>query len=766
MNGKRADDALFAPGWSDYLRRAYYRTYDVTSSISPGNNTLGFILSDGWYSGYVGYGLLVGYGPNRVGRYFYGRTPALRAQLRLEYADGTTDTVITDKTWQVSGDGPIREADLIMGEEFDAARDDPQWCTPRSGRSWRWEPCIPASENRPVAAVFSDNRGDREVNLGFQEPPLLQAYSAPAIRITQQLKAVGIKNPKPGVYVFDLGQNFAGIYRLRVKGKAGTRVRLRFGEMAYPDGSVMTENLRRARATDTYILRGDPNGETYQPTFTYHGYQFVEITGFPGTPDTSTITGLVVHNDTPLTSEFSCSDKVMTKFWKNTQWTQRANFIEVPTDCPQRDERLGWMGDAQTYVRTAAYNADVAAFFNKWLDDVAEAQQSFGAYPDYCPYPMGHGDPKKTFGTAWTDAGIICPWTIWKVYGDTRILQKMWPSMTKFMEWRASYSKGNLGAGIGNPWGDWLNAGETTSIEFIDTAYYAHDAALMSEMAAALGRKVDAAHYRRLFGDIRTAFNKEFVNADGTLKQDTQTAYALALEFQLLPDALRRSAADRLAAKIEANGYRMTTGFLGTRRILPALSGAGRHDLAVALFQNRVYPSWGYEVINGANTVWERWDSFTREHGFNGLSGNQNAAMNSFSHYSFGAVMEWGFRDLAGIDTDGPGFRKILLRPAPPTHSFHPDVEKINWVKAKYHSPRGIIECHWENLSSGVKVEVVVPGNTTATLTLPVSELEGLTESGRPLAQAEGVKVLSAGDTGVTVTLASGRYTFIKPAAR
>jgi alpha-L-rhamnosidase len=776
LNGQRVGDAYFEPGWADYRQRAYYRTHDVTAFVKSGGNCLGAIVADGWYSGYVGYGLLVGYGPNKVGRYFYGKTPALLAQLELEYADGSREVIGTDTTWQVSADGPIREADLIMGEAFDAQRDQPDWCvaskdgaSSRSTKSrpgsgdvlpWAWEPAILAKDNGSTKAIYSDTLGDREVELGFQPPPKLQAYAAPPIRVTQELKARRITEPKPDVYIFDLGQNFAGVIRLKVKGPVGTKVQIRYGEMLHPDGRLMTENLRKARATDFYTLRGDPKGETWQPRFTYHGFQFVELAGLPAKPGLEAVTGLVLHNDTPLVGEFACSDEVMTRFWKNTQWTQRANFIEMPTDCPQRDERLGWMGDAQIYVRTASCNADVAAFFTKWLDDVEEAQRDFGAYPDYCPYPMAHGEPGKTFGTAWTDAGIICPWTVWQVYGDTRVLERHWTSMTRFMDWRKRSAPEGQGVSLGNTWGDWLNLGENTPIEFIDAAYFALDVQLMAQMAKAIGRNDESDQYRNLCAKVTARFVQDYFNADGTLKVDTQTAHVLALAFGLLPESLRQPTADRLAEKITKNGYRMATGFLGTKPLLPVLTAHGQNDLACRLFQSRQFPSWGYEVINGATTVWERWDSFTKEHGFNGLSGNQNASMNSFSHYSFGAVMEWAFRDLAGIDTGGPGFRQIVIRPNPPTPRSNPDLEPIRWVKAEYESVRGRIASQWKRAGDGLELEVTVPANAGATVFVPARSAQAVTESGKPLSRAEGVTFLRMEGDRAVLHVESGHYRF------
>lgn len=761
LNGKRVGDAYFEPGWADYAKRNYYKTHDVTSLLQAGGNAIGAIVADGWYAGYVGYGLLVGYGPNKVGRYFYGKTPAFLAQLEIEFTDGSREVIATDGTWQVSSDGPIREADLIMGEAFDARLDRPDWCLPGGAKDWTWQPAIRASDNGSNKAVFSDTTGDRTVELGFVAPPKMQSYSAPPIRITEELKARKITEPSPGVYIFDLGQNFAGLIRLNVKGAAGTKVKIRYGEMLHPDGRLMTENLRRARAIDFYTLRGDSAGETWTPRFTYHGFQFVELSGI-AKPGLDAVTGLVLHNDTPLTGSFECSDELLTKFATNVKWTQRANFIEIPTDCPQRDERLGWMGDAQVYVRTATYNADVAAFFTKWLDDVEESQRSFGAYPDYAPYPMSHGAPNKPFGTAWTDAGIICPWTVWKVYDDTRVIERHWNSMTRFMDWRAaSTTPEGLGTSIGNTWGDWLNVNESTPIEFIDTCYHAYTCQLMAEMAKAIGRDVESANYRSRFQRTKGAFNQAYVNADGSLKVDTQTAYALAIQFNLLPGEKVRAAGTQLARKIEKNEFRMATGFLGTKQILPALTAVGQHDVAVRLWQSRHFPSWGYEVLNGANSVWERWDSFTKEHGFNGRGGNQNAAMNSFSHYAFGSVMEWVYRHVAGIDTEGAGYKRIVIAPWPPAPNSNPEIKPVHWAKAAYDSPRGKIKTAWKQEADRFELDVTIPANTTATVSIPAESPDAVQESSKAITGQAAFKIKGSKDGKVLVEVGSGDYHFV-----
>ncbi|MBD5781620.1 glycoside hydrolase family 78 protein [Pelagicoccus sp. NFK12] len=767
LNGERVGDAYLQPGWSDYKKRAYYRTHEVTEWVrSKGKNAIGAVVADGWYSGYVGYGLLVGYGPDKVGRYFYGKTPAFLAQLEIEYTDGSRELVVTDESWRVTDGGPTRESDIIMGEAYDARMELGEWALP-GYKAKDWERAVLASRNPRIDTVYTDRAGRKPVNLGFEKPPVMQSYMAPPIVATEELPARSVSEPEKGVFVFDLGQNFAGIVRLKVKGERGTRIRLRFGEMLKENGMVMTENLRRARVTDFYTLKGDPEGEVWSPRFTYHGFQYVELTGLDVKPELDAITGIVLHNDTPLTGEFECSDPVLTQFGKNAQWTQRANFLEVPTDCPQRDERLGWMGDAQAYIRTASYNADVASFFTKWIDDVEESQLSFGAYPDYAPYPMAHGGSGKSFGSGWTDAGIICPWTIWKVYGDTRMLEEHWDSMTRFMEWRyASTAVNGLGTSLGNPWGDWLNVGEKTPIEFIDTCYHAMVLDMMEEMSLALGRRLEAETYRERGEKVAKAFEAAYLNEDGTLKVDTQTAYVLGLSVGLILEDLRSEAAMHLAGKIEKNGFRMATGFLGTRSLLPALSEHGQHELATRLFQSREYPSWGYEVVNGATSVWERWDSYTKEFGFNGANGKQNAGMNSFSHYAFGAVMEWAYRTLAGIDTIGPGYRHVLIHPRIPGSESNPDNEVVDWVKARYDSINGPIRSDWKVEDGMLRMNVEIPANTKATIVLPSKDVSQIKEGGALVRLGEHFHSIDSEGDVTRLLVGAGTYVFELPFTR
>ena len=450
------------------------------------------------------------------------------------------------------------------------------------------------------------------------------------------------------------------------------------------------------------------------------------------------------------------------RLFKNVVWTQRANFVDLPTDCPQRDERFGWMGDAQIYAHCATLNADVAAFYTKWLREVMEAQRPSGTFPGYCPFPFQHG---WDFGTAWCDAGVICPWTVWQAYGDTRIIERCWPFMVKFMDWRKTTSQNFLGVNHGNDWGDWLSFGQKTPLEYVDTVYFAYTAKLMSQMAAAIGKTSEADAYRQLFENIKTAFNKRYVQSDGWLTVDTETAYALALYMDLVPADLRLISGKILADKLRfgetAENSGMTTGFLGTRPLLPVLTSVGENDLAVKHFQSRKFPSWGYEVSQGATTIWERWNSFTKEHGFGGADGSQNAAMNSFAHYSFGAVCEWMLNDLAGIQSDGPGYDKIIIRPHPPTPGSNPDHPPINWVKAHYDSIHGRIASNWRRTENQFELETEIPANTTATVYLPADSADKITESGKPLARARGVKFVKMEGGRAVLEVGSGTYHFV-----
>ena len=761
LNGQRIGDAIFAPGWTDYHQRAYYNTYDVTDAVREGNNAIGANLADGWYSGYVGFGLLTGIGTEQIGRYTYGKTPSMMLQLEVEYEDGSRQTIVTDKSWKVTGDGPIREADLLMGENYDARREMPGWSSPGFDAD-AWQTAIFAEESGKQPATFYEYQNPsgkggpeikgREINLGFKRPKL-EAFPGEAVRVIEEISPVKLTKREKGAVIFDLGQNFAGTVRLKLKGPIGHQVTLRFAEMLHPDGQMMTENLRKARATDVYVCKGDENGEVYSPRFTFHGFQYVEVANFPGEATLDTITGLVLHSDTPMTSTFECSDPMVNQLFSNVVWTQRANFLDLPTDCPQRDERMGWTGDAQAYVGTATYNADVASFFTKWNRELMESQRPNGVFPGYAPYPFQHG---WDFGTAWADAGVICPWTIWQAYGDIRIIEQSWEPMTRFMEWRKRTSRDHLGVVHGNDWGDWLAQGAKTPLDYVDTIYFAISTNMMADMAAAIARDDEASAYREQLKRIKAAFQSKYLKNDGSITVETQSAHALALFANLVPDEMREATGQRLAEMIARNGNHMTTGFLGTRPLLPVLSATGQHDLATFLLQSHEFPSWGYEIDQGATSIWERWDSYTKEDGF----GRHNAAMNSFAHYSFGAVCEWMFRDLAGIQSDGPAYSKIVIRPMPPAPGSNGLHEPIEWVKASYDSIQGKIVSQWKVDGERFFLDTTIPANTTATVFIPAKSAQEVTESGKPLSELKAVRILRSVNGTVVLNVESGSYHF------
>jgi len=722
LNGKRVGDTLFAPGWTDYRQRVYYNTYDLTPLLSSGDNTIGAIVADGWYAGYVGYGKLVGYGPYKTGRNIYGKTPALTFQLHLTYDDGTTELIETDGSWK-SSTGPEQEADFLMGETYDARLEMPGW----SGNGFddsKWQAAIPAGENGSHKHLFVDRFKTEEQEFGFIRPAITQAYPSQPVRIIEELPAKTVTEQTPGVFIFDLGQNIAGNIRLNVTAEPGQKFILRFGEMLHPDGRLMTENLRQARATDTYIAKGTPDGESWTPRFTFHGFQYVELTGFTGgTPPLNTITGLVIHSDTPMASAFECSDPMVNQIYKNSVWTQRGNWIDLPTDCPQRDERMGWTGDAQIYAASAAIHADVAAFFRKWLRELEESITPEGYYPSYAPYCFGHGD--AIHGTAWSCAGVIVPHALWQATGDTAFFTAHWPAMTRFMDARHAHDPALKGKPFGAPWGDWLNVNDPTPPAYIELAYFAKTAAMMEEMATVQGMVEEAAKYREWLETMRANFRSQHLQPDGSIQPNSQTAYVLALDCGLLTDHTEREnagthLANLIRGKSAPNNSGMTTGFLGTKPLLPVLATNGQLDLAGQILQSRNYPSWGYAVKNGATTIWERWNSFTEEHGFGGSDGKMNAAMNSFSHYAFGAVTEWMFTDLAGIAPAAPGYAKIRLHPRFPTAAPTKGVEPITWVRAHHDSPHGRIAVKWERGNDGSLIyQAAIPPNTTAELILP-----------------------------------------------
>ena len=726
LNGQRVGHDVFTPGWTEYKKRVQYQTSDVTALLRPGANAAGAILGDGWYCGHIGW----------RERNYYGERPALFAQLVLTFTDGSTQTIVTDGAWKTAF-GAIVESDLIHGETHDARRELTGWDEPGyDDGAW-----LPATRLADPAIEIS---------------PML----GPTVRATQELKPVAPPTKiiiwPSSIWVFDLGQNMVGRVRLHVRGKAGQVVRLRFAEMLNAaDGTIYTENLRAARQTDHYILRGDPRGETWESRFTFHGFRYVEISGHPDTLLPDAITGIVLHSDTPRTGIFSCSDRLINQLQSNIDWGQRGNFLEVPTDCPQRNERLGWMGDAQVFSRTAAWNRDVASFFTKWQRDISDAQGAEGQMPSVAPHIEGVGSDG---GPAWADAAAICPWTMYLCYGDKELLAEHFESLTKFigyMETKArNLIRSHPDTDVWHGYGDWLaldgsgNVFGNTPKDLIGTAMFAYSTTLVAKMARVLGRTSDAVRYERLAGRIRRAYQKRYLTDDGVATGLTQTSYVLTLQFDLAPAALRPKLLAELVRDIEQRGNKLTTGFVGASYLPHVLSRFGRADLAYKLLHQKAWPSWLYAVTQGATTIWERWDGWTQEKGF------QDKGMNSFNHYSYGAIGSWLYAVVAGVDLDPaqPGFKHILLQPQPGG--------ELTSARGVLQSLHGEILSAWKLRAGRFEWEVVVPPNTTATARFPVPKSARITEGTKPLARSAGVSAVKTAGGAATCTLAAGHYKF------
>lgn len=715
LNGKKVSTDLFTPGWTSYKNRIQYQTYDVTTMIQP-KNSIGAIVGDGWYRGNIGWGNENGY---------YGSKTALLAQLQLNYTDGTSEIIGTDESWKVTT-GPILASDIYNGETYDAQKEMTGWAN----------------------VGFNDSQWNKASILD-QSTKILIAPQGEVVKAIEEIKPVKLITTQKGEQVFDMGQNMVGLVRLKVQGPKGSQITLKFAEVLDKAGNFYTDNLRAAKATDVYILKGDGE-EIYEPSFTFHGFRFVKLEGIAANPDLSQITGVVIHSDMKPTGSFTCSDPMINQLQHNIQWGQKGNFLDVPTDCPQRDERLGWTGDAQVFSMTAAYNFNVASFYTKWTRDIAADQLPNGLVPHVIPDILKGGGGS----TAWADVSLIVPWTTYLVYGDKRILEVQYPSMKAWVEYMKTR------AGDDNLWtgdfhfGDWLAfatnnsdyPGATTEKDLIATAYYAYSSGLLAKIAGILGKNEDASKYSQLSENIKKAFQKEFVTPAGRLVSHTQTAYCLALAFKMLPEDLVPKAAQYLADDVKKFGH-LTTGFVGTPLLCKTLSSTGRDDLAYLLLNRKEYPSWLYPVTQGATTIWERWDGQKPDGSF------QDVGMNSFNHYAYGAIGEWLYHYVAGMDIDpeNPGYKHILMAP-------HPGGGLTN-ADAEFNSLYGKVKSAWKLDGKDFVYEVTVPVNSTATVTLPSATVDGLKMNGQALPESikSGIKV-SGGK--VSLNIGSGNYSF------
>ncbi len=732
LNGQRVGDRYLSPEWTDYKTRIQYQTYDVTDLITSGDNAIGAFLGDGWFAGRLGGIRWEGPFPERG---VYGPNRRLLLRLDLELADGSTRTVVSDGSWNVDPEGPIRQADNFLGETYDARLEQPGWDQPGFDDA-AWLPVVvdAPTEARLVAQM--------------NEP----------IRIVEEVPAVAKTEPEPGVHIYDLGQNIAGWVRIRLDGPEGTSVQLRHGEMLDLDGSLYVENLARAIQTDTYTLDG--KGERwFEPHFTYHGFRYVEVRGVEDPLPLDAVVGRVLASDAPLVGAFETSNPLLNQLYSNILWSQRGNMHSVPTDCPQRDERMGWMGDVLVFAQTSLFNMDMSAFYTKFVRDVRDAQMPDGRYPDFAPNPYYPG-PRFYDAAGWADAGVFVPWRMYENYGDTRLLAEHFESMARFIDNIHERNPDHLWTvAEGNQYSDWLNGdtiigagypktGGTIPYTMFATAFFARSTQLVANMAAVLGRQEDVTRYGDLAAAIRAAFVKAFVSADGRMEGDTQSGYAIALQFDLLPDSLEDAAARHMLAAFEPYGGRLSTGFHSTIPMMKQLVRWGETDRAYRLLESTELPSWGYSIAQGATTIWERWDGFVAGRGF------QSAGMNSFNHYAFGSIGEWMIRHVLGInpDEETPAYRRFTIAPKPGG--------SLTWAKGSYRSIQGLIASDWRFEKGRIRLEVTIPANTTAIVRVPTTDPDGVTEGGSPVSEAEGVMALPA-DEGVAVyEVGSGTYVF------
>lgn len=717
INGRRVGDALLTPETSDFRKTALYRAYDVTDLLVAGDNAIGAMVGDGWYGSYLA----------PAGRYAYGDAPMrLLSQLELTYADGTRETIGSDETWRIAR-APITRGEIYYGEDYDARLEQPGWATAGfTGQGWR------------------------SVDIAPTPPCALKAQTSPPIRRIEMLKARTIK-AVGARHVFDFGQNFAGWARLKVRGKSGQVVTLRFGEVLAADGRVDQSNLRAARAAVVYTLKGDPAGETYEPRFTYFGFRYVEVEGLAEalgrTPTAEDLDGVVVSSNLPETGHLRIANPVIQQLWRNSLWSQRSNFMGVPTDCPQRDERLGWTGDANVFWDAAAFNMDVAAFTERFGGDLRDAQGPRGEFPDFAP--AGFADLGLGASPGWADAGVMLPWTVWKRYNDTAIVDQNWAAMTRYLAFIRTHNPDLIWRKErGYDFGDWVAldakspGDETTPKALIATAWWKRSVEAMADMAYGSGRKPDAVRYRDLADQITAAFQREFVRPDGSMGNGSQAGYILALRFGLVPEALRAAATAHLVADIRRRGTLLSTGFLGTPFSLDALADNGQDSVVYDLLLRTDFPSWGYMIRKDATTIWERW---------NGDVGD--VSMNSFNHYALGAVTGFVFRRIAGIEPIRAGFLSFRFDPV-----LDPRVPKGG---GDYDSVLGRISTDWElRADGGFDLRLVAPTNSRAEVHVPAKSVDAVRVNGVAAAQARGVTVLGSKRGRVVLEIGSGEYRF------
>lgn len=684
LNNVRVGQDALTPDFTDYTKRVLYQTYDVTSLVTPGSNAIGAILGNGWF----------GSGMTWQGKPFSFLPPPTRllAQLEIEYVDGSREVVATDESW-VGGASPIRRSEIYAGEFYDARLDQADWGEGSFDDSG-WSPALVAAG--PSIAVVAQ-------------------VSAP-VHVTETIAPVAVRPMADGTYIFDMGQNMVGWVRLKANGAAGTQIRLRFAEILSPDGSIYRDNLRNADATDVFILAGRGD-ETFTPLFTFHGFRYVEVSGYPGVPTPASLTGEVINSlDAGPTGTLVTSSELVNRMWRIGLWGQRGNFLSIPTDCPQRDERLGWMGDAGVFWRTGTFNFDIQAFSHKFLSDITDAQTKDGAFTNVSPDLLRPDGSEGAPG--WGDAGVILPWTVWLQYGDKQAITDNWTAMERWMDYIARANPNFLREkAVGPNYADWLAPDERTPKDLLATSYWVLIARMMVDMARATDNKEAVERYTALIRNISKVYRKTYIKRDGNVLGGTQTAYVVTLYMKLAPPKLEATRVNKLVADIESRDWHLSTGFLGTPFLLFTLADHGRADVAYRLLLNETYPSWGYMLSKGATTWWERWNGDTGDPG-----------MNSYNHYAFGSVMAWVYRSVAGIDTnvEGTGYREIVVHPM-----FDP---RMTHARGEYDSVYGRIVSDWDaKPGESFSINLAIPANTHAKVYLPAIPNAKVIEDDHPV---------------------------------
>lgn len=722
INGKRVGDAYLTPGWTSYNKRLQYQAYDVTALLKQGANAIAVTLGDGWYRGNFSF-------DHR--RNIYGKDIALLFQLEIEFADGTTTTIGSDASWK-SSTGEIRSNGIYQGEIVDARL-----------RKSGWE--LPGYDDRNWTAVKTAN---------FSKDVLVATCNEP-IKKQETLRPRKVITTPKGEKVIDFGQNLVGWVQLKLKGKAGDTIKISHAEVLDKHGNFYTENLRQAKAQAVYVLKGNEE-ELFEPHFTFFGFRYIKVEGIAAALQADNYTAVALHSDMPRTGSFRSSDSLINQLQHNIEWGLRGNFLDVPTDCPQRDERMGWTGDAQAFFRTATFLRGVNNFFTKWMKDVAADQTKSGSIPHVIPNILGEEGWGAGGSAGWADVSTIIPWEMYLVYGDKRILENQYSSMKAWVGYMQSQSTNDLW-NKGSHFGDWLfytmaddNDGNAaiTNKYLIAQCFYAYSTQLLINAAKELGKSEDVATYTALLQRIKTAFLNEYTTPNGATMSNTQTSYVLALHFDLFPEALRQQAADRLVNNIKQYGNHLTTGFLGTPYLCHVLSRYGYSDIAYTLLLQKTYPSWLYPVTKGATTIWERWDGIRTNGDFQAIT------MNSFNHYAYGAIGDWMYRVMVGLDIDkeGVGYKKIRIQPHIGGTFTH--------ASASYETPYGKLSSGWKTENGKLILNAEIPSNTTATIYIPASAETDVLESGSPLSSVKEIQVVGKEKEYVVVKVGSGKYAF------